>query len=665
MSEYSSLLATINANVKANNNHEITGAIMNSVLNAMVASLGAGYQFVGMATPTNPGTAQTPDYKCFYLATTPGTYSNLGGLVVANGEVALLKWDSTWTKEVTGIATASNVDELSSSALEFAKSLSGEIVAGRRVENIVGKYLTNAEHPTLAEHPTALTSHPIVLKQGETIVLNTIADGITAIALTDEQASSYTRLVIAVVGVTRYQYTATEDCYVAVSGTNVLFGYSVFKGSPLEQELDALADAVQKRLSLPTNVYASQDGGNYIVNFDGESLSRVRPVSYTGTHFTTRIPLQKGKVYVFPKSVARAYNFALTNSNNQAVDYQYCGGTSTTDITMFGDQIHVSENELSFVCPEDNLYLWVNLYLPAFYLDVRDSFYLIESYPNLDESVENLDERVSILEAEYEQPYSNKVIYVLGDSITWLGGDNCDGTRPGYEHRGWTEYFKERIQPRIIKSYARSGATLSCYSDSQENPSAYYGSPAADNILWNQVIRMKNDILNGADVPDYIIISAGCNDAYMYETTRASFAERHAAISGLLSDNVENILNTNVGTSWYGTKTPAECASIAKTMRWMKDAFVSICPNAQVIICTPLQSHYSSLPTQDEVSQRIDECSQFVSWSTINQGKDCMISRLQEAKGYHFTADGTHTSVLGATMVGHILARRVLNILGV
>lgn len=112
MSNYSSLKATINANIKANNNHEITGAITNSVLNAMVNSLGAGYQFMGVATPTNPGSAQTPDYKCFYLATTPGTYTNLGGLVVADGEVAILKYDSSWHKEVTGAATAKQLNQL-------------------------------------------------------------------------------------------------------------------------------------------------------------------------------------------------------------------------------------------------------------------------------------------------------------------------------------------------------------------------------------------------------------------------------------------------------------------------------------------------------------------------------------------------------------------------
>lgn len=118
MSEYSSLKATIDANIKANNNQEITGSITNSVLNAMVNSLGAGYQFIGVATPTNPGSAQTPDYKCFYLATTPGTYTYLGGLVVADGEVALLKYDSAWTKEVTGIASADKLNQLGQEMVE-------------------------------------------------------------------------------------------------------------------------------------------------------------------------------------------------------------------------------------------------------------------------------------------------------------------------------------------------------------------------------------------------------------------------------------------------------------------------------------------------------------------------------------------------------------------
>lgn len=110
MSNYNSLKATINANIKTNGNQEITGSVMNSVLNAMVNSLGAGYQYAGVATPsTNPG---TPDNKVFYIASTPGTYQNFGGLVVASGEVAVFAWDSSWHKEKTGAATKDELDRL-------------------------------------------------------------------------------------------------------------------------------------------------------------------------------------------------------------------------------------------------------------------------------------------------------------------------------------------------------------------------------------------------------------------------------------------------------------------------------------------------------------------------------------------------------------------------
>lgn len=103
MSNYNSLKTTIDANIKQNGKQEITGQILNSVLNQMVTTLGAGYQFMGVATPTNPGSDQTPDYKCFYLAITPGTYSHLGGLVVDEDEISILKYDTQWTKDVVNL----------------------------------------------------------------------------------------------------------------------------------------------------------------------------------------------------------------------------------------------------------------------------------------------------------------------------------------------------------------------------------------------------------------------------------------------------------------------------------------------------------------------------------------------------------------------------------
>ena len=70
-----------------------------------------GYKYYGVATPnTNPGTLEQ---RVFYIASQPGTYTNLGGIVVNDGEVCTLMWNETsWSKQVTGAATAAQVSQL-------------------------------------------------------------------------------------------------------------------------------------------------------------------------------------------------------------------------------------------------------------------------------------------------------------------------------------------------------------------------------------------------------------------------------------------------------------------------------------------------------------------------------------------------------------------------
>lgn len=113
MSNYNTLKATINANIKQNGNQEITGQILNSVLNAMVTTLGAEYQFAGVATiDTNPG---TPDAKVFYIANGKGTYTNFGSLEVIEDEVVVLYYDTEWHKVATGMASQAKLAELENS----------------------------------------------------------------------------------------------------------------------------------------------------------------------------------------------------------------------------------------------------------------------------------------------------------------------------------------------------------------------------------------------------------------------------------------------------------------------------------------------------------------------------------------------------------------------
>lgn len=137
MSNYNSLKTTIDANIKQNGRQEITGQILNSVLNQMVTTLGAGYQFAGVATldpATNPG---TPDAKVFYIANGKGTYTNFGGLEVTEDEVVVLYWDTAWHKEATGIASNEKLSGLENKVddlAEIEETLQLQLVLGAIME---------------------------------------------------------------------------------------------------------------------------------------------------------------------------------------------------------------------------------------------------------------------------------------------------------------------------------------------------------------------------------------------------------------------------------------------------------------------------------------------------------------------------------------------------
>ena len=117
--------------VKANNNQEINGSNLQSVLLNIVSSLGYNSQFIGIATfETNPGDF---DYNAFYLATEPGTYSNFNGLTVNEDEVAFFNYIASskiWQKKAINLISVSSMMSFnrhvftnSSKANKFIKEL--------------------------------------------------------------------------------------------------------------------------------------------------------------------------------------------------------------------------------------------------------------------------------------------------------------------------------------------------------------------------------------------------------------------------------------------------------------------------------------------------------------------------------------------------------------
>ena len=116
MANWNTLKAAVADAISTNGNQEITGQILQNVLNSIITNVGENATFVGVATPeTNPG---TPDGPVFYLTATAGTYPNFNGIEVQDGEAVILLWDNNaWSKKVTGFATQEKLSQLGSKLL--------------------------------------------------------------------------------------------------------------------------------------------------------------------------------------------------------------------------------------------------------------------------------------------------------------------------------------------------------------------------------------------------------------------------------------------------------------------------------------------------------------------------------------------------------------------
>lgn len=136
MSNYNNTKATIAANVYTNHANQVTAEMVKTAINSVVDTIIAGgFLYKGVAIPsTNPG---SPDANVAYIAATAGTYTNFGGLVVADGEVAVLKYNGSWSKEVTGAATAAEVAALGQEVSENTQDIEDIRQAVNNIQPIV------------------------------------------------------------------------------------------------------------------------------------------------------------------------------------------------------------------------------------------------------------------------------------------------------------------------------------------------------------------------------------------------------------------------------------------------------------------------------------------------------------------------------------------------
>ena len=158
MANWSDLKAAVAEVIKTNGNQEITGAVLQNVLNNIISNVGENASFVGVATPsTNPG---TPDGNVFYIASESGTYSNFGG-IVNNGECLIFKKnEDSWVSIETGIITNKKLSNLLGLVIDTSTLVNGQWIGNGESlsNNNNSSYLRNSVPIPISAFPDTIIS---------------------------------------------------------------------------------------------------------------------------------------------------------------------------------------------------------------------------------------------------------------------------------------------------------------------------------------------------------------------------------------------------------------------------------------------------------------------------------------------------------------------------
>ena len=230
-------------------------------------------------------------------------------------------------------------------------------------------------------------------------------------------------------------------------------------------------------------------------------------------------------------------------------------------------------------------------------------------------------------------------VAILGDSNTWLGGDDC--SKP----KGWNTYFKAAYNPKSCVSFARSGATWTNTTNTVLDREENVGIITDNNVIYNQVCRLIEATEDHKTPrPHLIIIACGTNDAW-FEKKRPQIWS--ASVDDAIADDV------------IVAKDPSENPSLAQSI--VQDCLLirQFFPDTRIVLLTPLQTTAVSVDKIGRVGDTIQKCGDQLGIPVIRQDKVCVVKAADEKKRRTNTYDGTHTNATGAKANGEILAAEI------
>lgn len=231
-------------------------------------------------------------------------------------------------------------------------------------------------------------------------------------------------------------------------------------------------------------------------------------------------------------------------------------------------------------------------------------------------------------------PLEGKKYIAFGDSIT------ADATR-------WRNQFKKLTGAHEIACYAIGGTTLVDKVDTILDGS-YESGQENQNTVNNQIMMLKNAL--PSETPDFIIISAGTNDAWTAEELNATHNSQFLSESGEWLD-----INT------IDRKKPDGA------MRWQCETLWEIYPNATIIYGAPIQCAHEihTYDLQDKKNKRMAIAAQELSCNIILACYESGIYGRYEIANANgkYLADGIHPNIDGGKKLGELYARKCVEFL--
>lgn len=235
-------------------------------------------------------------------------------------------------------------------------------------------------------------------------------------------------------------------------------------------------------------------------------------------------------------------------------------------------------------------------------------------------------------------------VVVLGDSNTWIGGDDC--SKP----RGWTYWFARKFPHKSLRSYARSGATWTNTANTVKDTENNIGVIGDQNVIYNQVERLIDAVNAGEqDSPEIVIIAAGTNDAWFSDMR-----------PGLFSKTVDEVFSSS---ELSVDKSPSEVLTLLESVKYSVEKLAKRFPKAEIVILIPPQIKKCDYASQRKVRDLLLEAGLRLSVPVIDLHGAGGTNMTLETAEHTNTYDGVHFSEAGASRQGSYVASQLASIL--